>query len=57
LGSFLPGEGVGGGGVHWNGQHWRVLPEELRLKSHMAERYGGRFIPDGMTIQDFGREL
>src|SRR5690606_20044644 len=21
-GSFLPGEGVGGGGVHWNGQTW-----------------------------------
>ncbi|HEY5521979.1 MAG TPA: GMC family oxidoreductase, partial [Desulfuromonadaceae bacterium] len=54
LGSFLPGTGVGGGGVHWNGQHWRVLPEELRLKSHITERYGTSFIPDGMTIQDFG---
>ena len=54
LGSFLPGSGVGGGGVHWNGQHWRVLPEELRLRSHVTERYGKRFIPEGMTIQDFG---
>jgi gluconate 2-dehydrogenase alpha chain len=54
LGSFLPGNGVGGGGVHWNGQHWRVLPEELRLRSHISERYGKNFIPDGMTIQDFG---
>jgi len=54
LGSFLPGDGVGGGGVHWNGQHWRVLPEELRLKSHVTERYGKNFIPDGLTIQDFG---
>ena len=54
LGSFLPATGVGGGGVHWNGQHWRVLPEELRLKSHLTERYGRGFIPDGMTIQDFG---
>ena len=54
LGSFLPGTGVGGGGVHWNGQHWRVLPEELRLKSHLAGRYGKGFIPEGMTIQDFG---
>ena len=54
LGSFLPGSGVGGGGVHWNGQHWRVLPEELRLRSHVTERYGKSFIPDGMTIQDFG---
>lgn len=25
LGSFLPGNGVGGAGVHWNGAHWRVL--------------------------------
>jgi len=31
-----------------------VLPEELRLKSHIAECYGKSFIPDGMTIQDFG---
>ncbi len=54
LGSFLPGDGVGGAGVHWNGQQWRVLPEELRLRSHIVERYGRRFIPDGMTIQDFG---
>src|SRR5215510_1589534 len=23
LGSFLPGEGVGGAGVHWNGVTWR----------------------------------
>jgi gluconate 2-dehydrogenase alpha chain len=50
----LPGDGVGGAGVHWNGQHWRVLPEELRLKSHIEARYGRRFIPEGMTIQDFG---
>jgi gluconate 2-dehydrogenase alpha chain len=54
LGSFLPGNGVGGGGVHWNGQHWRVLPEELRLRSHVTERYGRRFIPEGMNLQDFG---
>jgi mono/diheme cytochrome c family protein len=40
--------------VHWNGQHWRVLPEELKLRSHITERYGKSFIPDGMTIQDFG---
>jgi gluconate 2-dehydrogenase alpha chain len=54
LGSFLPGNGVGGAGVHWNGAHWRVLPEELRLRSHVIERYGRKFIPEGMTIQDFG---
>jgi gluconate 2-dehydrogenase alpha chain len=54
LGSFILGDGVGGGGVHWNGQHWRVLPEELRLRSHYIERYGKKFIPAGMTIQDYG---
>ena len=34
LGSFLPGEGVGGAGVHWNGVTWRWLPwdhEPLKL--------------------------
>ena len=30
------------------------LPEELRLKSHITQRYGKGFIPEGMTIQDFG---
>lgn len=54
FGSFLPGNGVGGAGVHWNGQHWRVLSEELRLRSHVIERYGRSFMPDDMTIQDFG---
>lgn len=54
LGSFNPGTGVGGGGVHWNGQHWRFLPSDFRQRSHIEERYGSDFIPDGMTIQDWG---
>ncbi|MGD1323460.1 GMC family oxidoreductase [Pandoraea pnomenusa] len=53
-GSFLLGNGVGGAGFHWNGMHYRILPEELKLRSHYEERYGKRFIPEGMTIQDFG---
>lgn len=53
-GSFLLGNGVGGAGFHWNGMHYRILPEELKLRSHYEERYGKKFIPDGMTIQDFG---
>ncbi|RZL67117.1 MAG: GMC family oxidoreductase, partial [Variovorax sp.] len=53
-GSFLLGDGVGGAGVHWNGQHWRALPADLRLRSTMEERYGKKFIPDGMFLQDFG---
>ncbi len=27
--SFLPGNGVGGAGVHWNGQTWRFLPTDF----------------------------
>lgn len=54
LGSFLPGEGVGGAMVHWNGQTWRFQPEWFRLKSWTAERYGRDFLSDDVTIQDWG---
>ncbi len=53
-GSFLLGDGVGGAGVHWNGHHWRALPADLRLRSTYEERYGKKFIPEGMHLQDFG---
>jgi gluconate 2-dehydrogenase alpha chain len=59
-GSFLLGNGVGGAGFHWNGMLYRNLPEELEMRSHYEERYGKKFIPDNMTIQDHGvtyREL
>jgi gluconate 2-dehydrogenase alpha chain len=54
LGSFLPGDGVGGAGIHWNGQTWRPMEIELRLKSYVEETFGAATIPDGMTIQDWG---
>jgi gluconate 2-dehydrogenase alpha chain len=54
IGAFKPGEGVGGAGLHWAGQHWRIYPEELRLRSHYVERYGAKFIPKDMMLQDFG---
>jgi gluconate 2-dehydrogenase alpha chain len=53
-GSFMPPNGVGGGGVHWNGETWRFLPSDFRLRSHLVERYGEKFLPDGSTIQDWG---
>ncbi|MBW8784537.1 MAG: GMC family oxidoreductase [Novosphingobium sp.] len=53
LGSFLPGTGVGGAGVHWNGQTWRFLPSDFKARSHNAERYGAAAIPPAMTIQDY----
>jgi gluconate 2-dehydrogenase alpha chain len=54
FGAFNPGDGVGGAGAHWSGVHFRITPDELRLRSHYEERYGKAFIPDGMTIQDHG---
>ena len=53
LGAFLPGEGVGGSGVHWGGLHWRYLPTDFKVRSHITERYGANFIPEGLTIQDW----
>jgi len=54
LGSFLLGNGVGGAGAHWNGMHWRATASDLVLRSHYEQRYGKRFIPEDMTIQDWG---
>jgi gluconate 2-dehydrogenase alpha chain len=51
--SFLPGNGVGGAGVHWNGQTWRFLPSDFRVRSHLEQRYGKAFLPQDMTIQDW----
>ena len=53
LGSFLPGVGVGGAGVHWNGQVWRFLPSDLKARSHNIQRYGRAAVPADMTIQDY----
>lgn len=54
LGSFLPGSGAGGSMVHWSGQNWRASPNDLRYRSWLEENYGADFIPDEMTIQDWG---
>ena len=54
LGSFLPGEVVGGSGVHWSGHTWRWTDMEFKVRSFYEERYGKNFIPADMTIQDWG---
>lgn len=54
LGSFLPGDGVGGAGIHWNGQTWRPMANEYNLRSYVIENFGEDAIPEGMTIQDWG---
>src|SRR5271163_3353871 len=53
-GAFMPMTGVGGGGVHWNAETFRFLPSDFVLKTHLTERYGAKFLPEDMTIQDFG---
>lgn len=53
LGSFLPGDGVGGAGSHWNGQTWRPQAVEYRLRSYVEETFGADIIPEGMQLQDW----
>jgi len=53
-GSFMPPNGVGGAGVHWNAEFWRFLPSDFVLRTHLTERYGAGMIPQEMTIQDWG---
>jgi gluconate 2-dehydrogenase alpha chain len=54
LGSFLPGTGIGGAGVHWNGQTWRFHPRDFTIRTSTIARYGASAIPSNMTIQDWG---
>src|SRR6201988_2971276 len=53
-GAFMPPNGVGGGGVHWNAETWRFLPSDFVVRTHLTERYGAGFLPEDMTIQDWG---
>ena len=52
--SFLPGTGVGGAGVHWNGQTYRFQAADFILRSHVEERYGKGFADPELSIQDWG---
>ncbi len=51
---MLPGTGVGGAGVHWNGQTWRFHPRDFTIRTSTIDRYGAAAIPANMTIQDWG---
>jgi gluconate 2-dehydrogenase alpha chain len=53
-GAFMPPNGVGGGGVHWNAETWRFLPSDFVVRSHLTQRYGAHFLPSDMSIQDWG---
>ncbi len=52
-GAFMLGNGTGGGGLHWNAETWRFLPTDFVLRSHLTQRYGAKFLPSDMTIQDW----
>jgi len=52
--SFLPGTGLGGSMVHWNGQTFRFQDHDFQQYSHTVARYGKKFIQPDVTIQDWG---
>jgi gluconate 2-dehydrogenase alpha chain len=54
LQGFLPGTGLGGSAVHWNGQSFRFMDHDFRMHSITLERYGKDFMPQDLTIQDWG---
>jgi len=54
LQGFLPGTGLGGSAVHWNGQTWRFQESDYRMRTLTAERYGTKFLPEAASIQDWG---
>src|ERR1700751_5960404 len=55
--SFLPGQGLGGAFVHWNGQSFRAQAADFVYRTHIIQRYGQKFLdacgPE-LTIQDWG---
>ena len=52
-GSFLPGHGVGGAGVHWNGHTWRFWDSDFSIKTHLTQRYGAAKTKN-LALQDWG---
>jgi gluconate 2-dehydrogenase alpha chain len=56
IGSFLVGTGVGGASTHWNGHTWRWSDNEFKIRSLYEQKYGKKYIPEDMQIQDWGVE-
>jgi gluconate 2-dehydrogenase alpha chain len=52
--SFLPGNGVGGAGEHWNGMTPRFLPDCFEIHTRSVERYGAGRLPANHSLQDWG---
>ncbi|MHB9033590.1 MAG: GMC family oxidoreductase [Anaerolineae bacterium] len=53
-GSFRPGEGTGGAGIHWAGQTWRFLPYDFQIKTQTLAKYGANILDPDITNQDWG---
>jgi gluconate 2-dehydrogenase alpha chain len=55
--SFLPGTGLGGSFVHWNGQSFRFQVADFIYRTRIEQRYGKKFLdacgPE-LTIRDWG---
>ncbi len=54
LGSFKPGEIVGGTAAHWGCHARRLLPEDFVVRSKTTEKYGKAAFPGDCTSQDWG---
>ena len=52
-GSFLPGDGVGGAGVHWNCHTLRFWHSDFSIRTHLTQRYGAAKMK-GLELQDWG---
>ena len=51
---FLPGTGLGGAAVHWNGQTYRFQDTDFRMRTRTNERYGRNFLAPEVIVQDWG---
>src|SRR3954466_13193073 len=45
--------GVGGTGLHYWAQHWRLNPWDFTVVSDTTKRYGAARIPKGSTVEDW----
>jgi gluconate 2-dehydrogenase alpha chain len=54
MGSFKPGEAVGGTALHWGTHTRRFLPWDFETRSRTTERYGAGKFPEDCTTQDWG---
>lgn len=54
MGSFKPGEIVGGTAAHWGCHARRFLPWDFETRSQTEARYGKKLFPEDCTSQDWG---